>query len=106
MESVRVYYSDDYCHEGATFDTHAKAALVADRIRDHERIHMVAPRPADTDELASIHNADYLTAVLTGSPEVLATSNGFSWSPHLRDGVLATTIGFTPPVTGLSRSQR
>ena len=93
MESVRVYYSDDYCHQGATFDTYAKAALVADRIRDDERIHVVAPRPVDTGELARIHDADYVTAVLTGSPEELATSNGFSWSPHLRDGVLVTTGG-------------
>ena len=93
MDPIRIYYSDAYCHQGASFDTHAKAQLVADRIRSDKNVAMVAPDPASSDELRLVHDRNYVDAVLTGTPAGLAESNGFEWNVHLRDGVLATTGG-------------
>jgi acetoin utilization deacetylase AcuC-like enzyme len=93
MDPIRIYYSDAYCHQGASFDTHAKAQLVADRIRSDKNVAMVAPDPASSDELRLVHDRNYVDAILTGTPAGLAESNGFEWSAHLRDGVLATTGG-------------
>ena len=93
MDPIRIYYSDAYCHQGASFDTHAKAQLVADRIRSDKNVAMVAPDPASSDELRLVHDRNYVDAILTGPPAGLAESNGFEWNAHLRDGVLATTGG-------------
>ena len=93
MDPIRIYYSDAYCHQGASFDTHAKAQLVADRIRSDKNVAMVAPDPASSDELRLVHDRNYVDAILTGTPAGLAESNGFEWNAHLRDGVLATTGG-------------
>ena len=93
MEPIRIYYDKNYCHEGATFDTHSKAKLVADHIRNNPAVALVSPDPATATELALVHDAEYITAVLTGTPAALAESNGFQWSSHLRNGVLATTGG-------------
>ena len=49
MDPIRIYYSDAYCHQGASFDTHAKAQLVADRISSDKNVAMVAPDPASSD---------------------------------------------------------
>ena len=93
MDPIRIYYSDAYCHEGASFDTHAKAQLVAERLRSDTNVTIVAPNPASSDELKLVHDHDYVDAILTGAPAGLAESNGFEWNAHLRDGILATTGG-------------
>ena len=93
MDPICIYYSDAYCHQGASFDTHAKAQLVAERIRSNNNVTLVAPDPASFDELKLVHDHNYVDAVFTGTPASLAESNGFEWNVHLRDGVLATTGG-------------
>lgn len=93
--NITIYYSPTYTHSGASFDTHLKANLVANKIErlQNDRLRVVAPSPATVDELNTVHSAQYVEAILTGSPPELARSNGFKWSPALRDGVLASTGG-------------
>ena len=90
---MKLFYDETYSPHSATFDTHAKARLVAERARELPGVDIVSPRPATADELNSIHDERYVEAVLTGSPEDLASSNGFCWSPPLRDSILASTGG-------------
>ena len=90
---MKLFYDETYSPHSATFDTHAKARLVAERTRELPGLDIVSPRPATAPELNSIHDERYVEAILTGRPEDLASSNGFSWSPALRDSILASTGG-------------
>jgi len=90
---MKLFYDETYSPHSATFDTHAKARLVAERARELPGLDIVSPRPATAPELNSIHDERYVEAILTGRPEDLASSNGFSWSPALRDSILASTGG-------------
>lgn len=91
--SIPIHYDDAYCHNGASFDTHSKAQLVADRLRAVADVEFIAAQPATFAELAAIHDADYLDALRTGSPRHLAKSSTFTWTPDLLTGVLATSGG-------------
>lgn len=89
-----VFHSPAYNHAGATFDTHIKSAGVASAIAEQlPAVALTAPRSADAAELRRIHAAEYVDAVMTGSPVGLAETNGFDWTPNLLDGVLASTGG-------------
>jgi acetoin utilization deacetylase AcuC-like enzyme len=93
LQPLPIHYSNDYCHNGASFDTHVKARLVADRITAHRDVEVVTPSPATLDDLAAIHDPRYLDALESGEPSHLAESNGFGWSLGLLHGVLASTGG-------------
>lgn len=89
-----VFHSPAFNHVGATFDTHIKSAGVASAITEQlPAVSLAAPRSADIDELRRIHEAEYVDALITGTPAGLAESNGFEWTPDLLTGVLASTGG-------------
>ena len=88
---ITIHYADGYCH--GSFDTHAKAGLVADRIRDLPGVELVEPEPVTMTDLEAVHSRRYLSAMCTGDPEHLAWSNGFEWSEDLLRGTLLTTGG-------------
>ncbi|MGA1344492.1 MAG: hypothetical protein ACO35E_00780 [Ilumatobacteraceae bacterium] len=75
--------------ERLTFDTVVKAAEVRRALEAAiadgriEPIELVGARPVDRDDLARIHDPEYVAAVLDGRPERLAGSNGIGWDPHL-----------------------
>jgi acetoin utilization deacetylase AcuC-like enzyme len=46
------------------------------------------PEPVDPDLLRRLHSSDYVDAFLEGR-EPLASSQGWTWTPQIRDGVLA-----------------
>ena len=74
-----------------TFDTVVKAAEVGQAIGDAvaagrlERVELVPARPASREELERIHDPAYVAAVVSGTPEHLAASNGIGWDPNLFD---------------------
>lgn len=90
---MKLFYDTTYSPSNATFDTHAKARLVAERAGEIPGVVLTSPQPATIEELNEIHHARYVKAVMTGTPSELASSNGFEWSPDLRDSVLASTGG-------------
>ena len=61
--NITIYYSPTYTHSGASFDTHLKANLVANKIErlQNDRLRVVAPSPATVDELNTVHSAQYVT---------------------------------------------
>jgi len=89
--TLRVYFSDAYVPDGATFDTFAKSAEVAALVRD--RVEIVAPRPLTEDDLTRVHARAYVDAVRTGEPDALAGSNGLSSVPTLFEAVAASSGG-------------
>jgi len=80
-----VYYSDEYVCSEYAFETTRKAKLVADRIKSDAPTVEVVPPSISFEEtarlLGSIHDAEYIHAVLSGSPRHLAESQGFAWDP-------------------------
>ena len=90
---MKLFYDKTYSPSNATFDTHAKAQLVAKRAGEIPGVVLTSPQPVTIEELKDIHHARYVKAVMTGTPADLASSNGFEWSPDLRDSVLVSTGG-------------
>jgi len=72
----------------------AKFALVADAIRkEFPAVEIRSPSPVGEAELLRVHTPEYVAAVRTGSPRVLAESQKFPWSPELFSSVLLTNGG-------------
>jgi len=94
---MRVFYSPDYVAAKHEFDTTRKAAWVADRIRDD-----VAITAPDIDYVEAlirrVHAPDYIDALATGQPKVLAQSQGFDWDAGLWKGIKASTAGMVAAV--------
>lgn len=92
---MRVHYSDDYVAAAHAFDTTRKARWVADRVRCHPGVELVAPTGLDSVESAirEVHAAAYVDALATGEPQHLAESQGFPWDPGLWRAVRASTAG-------------
>ena len=101
---MKLFYDKTYSPSNATFDTHAKARLVANRAGEIPGVVLTSPRPATVEELNEIHHARYVKAVMTGAPADLASSNGFEWSRCLRDSVLASTGGVRDAVIAVLNS--
>jgi acetoin utilization deacetylase AcuC-like enzyme len=74
-----------------TFDTVVKAkevhAVLVEAMDEDTlgNVDIIPARSATVAELARVHDLAYIVAVRTGEPEVLATSNGIGWDPHLFD---------------------
>src|SRR5207253_5611435 len=92
---VRVYYSPGYVGSGYAFDTTRKARWVADSLPESPvpGIELAAPVPLTREQVAEVHDPDYVRAVETGVPRDLAESQGFDWDPGLWPMVLATNGG-------------
>ena len=67
--------------------------------QDAEKLGLAQLQPPDLNHrngivtaLQSLHHPGYVKQVVTGMGR-LASSNGFSWSPQIRDGVLAMNAG-------------
>lgn len=69
-----------------------KLALVAKTLQKASLVDLVDPGLVDVALLKSLHAPAYVDAFLRGQ-KPLATSQGFTWTPQLRDGVLAMQAG-------------
>ena len=67
-----------------------KFALVAEGLRTMAGVRLAKPAPAREDDLRRVHTAEYIAAVRTGTPRVLAESQKFPWSPALFPSVCLT----------------
>ena len=92
---MRVYYSPAYVGSGHAFDTTRKAKWIADSLLASPipRIELVEPAPLTREQVASVHDPDYVRAVETGVPRGLAESQGFRWDSGLWPMVLASNGG-------------
>ena len=92
---VHVFYSPDYVGSAYAFETTRKAQWVADSlaISPIEGIDLVEPPPLSWDQVAQVHDPDYVRAVQTGVPRHLAESQGFEWDPGLWPMVLSSNGG-------------
>ena len=92
---VRVYYSPDYVSAGYAFDTTRKAKWIADSLtrRPIPGIELVPPPALTRDQVAAVHDPDYILAIETGVPRPLAESQGFTWDAGLWPMVLASNGG-------------
>jgi len=92
---VRVFYSSKYVSSGHAFDTTRKAKWIADSLADSpiSGIELIEPVPLTRDQVAEVHDPEYVQAVETGKPRKLAESQGFSWDAGLWPMVLASNGG-------------
>lgn len=90
MRRLRVYYRSEYAPSQPFMLARLRA--LADSLALHPQVEMQAPQPIALSNLRGLHNEDYLDAFLHGR-EPLASSQGVSWTPALRDATLAMLGG-------------
>ena len=92
---MKLYYSPDYVCAAYGFDTTRKARWIADSLtaRPINGVEIVAPEPLTVEDLLRVHDVDYIDAVRTGEPRMLAESQGFEWDPAFWPMVLASNGG-------------
>jgi acetoin utilization deacetylase AcuC-like enzyme len=94
-ESLKVFYSDDYTLSSAAFETTRKSRWIAESLADRPipGLSLVHPRPAIEAELTEVHHPAYVSAIRTGTPRALASSQEFKWDRAFWDMVLASNGG-------------
>ncbi len=92
---MKLFYNQNYVCAGYAFDTTRKAGSIAASLerRPMSGVEIVSPEPATRAQLREIHEDGYIEAVRTGSPRVLAESQGFEWDAGVWESVLASTGG-------------
>jgi acetoin utilization deacetylase AcuC-like enzyme len=92
---VHVYYSPAYVGSGYAFDTTRKAQWIAESLLASPiaGIKLVEPSSLTRDQLITVHDAQYVRAIETGSPRDLADSQGFTWDEGLWPMVLSSNGG-------------
>ena len=92
---MHVFYSPGYVSSGYSFDTTRKAKWIAESLTESliPGISLIEPQPLTPEQVAGVHDWQYIRAVETGAPRSLAESQGFSWDPGLWPMVLASNGG-------------
>jgi len=92
---VQVFYSPKYVGSGYAFDTTRKAKWIADSLAESpiQGIELLEPPSLTREQVAQVHDADYIRAVETGVPRDLAESQGFPWDAGLWPMILASNGG-------------
>ena len=67
-----------------------KFELIAECLRFDTRVVLRSPDPISESDLLAVHTHEYVMAVKTGSPRMLAESQKFPWSESLYRSVLLT----------------
>src|SRR5216683_2460136 len=60
-----------------------KFGLVAEGLKSHREVSVAEPAPISDADLRRVHTEEYISAIRTGTPRVLAESQKFPWSPAL-----------------------
>ncbi len=63
---------------------------VAEKIKQFPQVELLEPDPLSESDLLRVHTPEYLQAIKTGEPRVLAESQKFPWSPELFNSVCLT----------------
>ena len=82
--TLKVAYNPKYTIAEYGFDTTRKAKWIADELENEAVPNTELLDPAAfinraKELISEIHSQDYVQALITGSPSILATSQGFSW---------------------------
>jgi acetoin utilization deacetylase AcuC-like enzyme len=70
-----------------------KFALVAEAVRSMPGVRLAEPAPVTEADLLRVHTADYIAAIRSGEPRLLAESQKFPWSAQLFPSVCLTNGG-------------
>ena len=95
---MHVFYSDTYGDTDIAFDTFNKATAVAALLAT-KGIEIEAPLPLTIDQVLRAHTDEYVSALETGTPHELASSQGLGWSPSLLDAVISSAGGVLQAAT-------
>lgn len=92
---MKVHYRTEYNTTKVAADTTRKATAIAERLDTSPifGVDLTSPGLVSLDQLAAIHDREYLTALRTGRPGSLAASNGLGWDADLLTAVRASTGG-------------
>jgi acetoin utilization deacetylase AcuC-like enzyme len=98
---IPIFYSPVYVGSRTSFDTTRKAKWVADSLdkRPISGIQLHAPSPVTEEQVAMVHDPDYVHAIITGHPAHLAESQGFDWDVQLWPMVAMSTGGVVAAAT-------
>ncbi|MFZ0616666.1 MAG: hypothetical protein WAN16_09515 [Chthoniobacterales bacterium] len=91
ISKIPTFFSDTYSADTSTASMRklapvARAAEAAGYVTLHD------PGLIDRDKLRSLHDPDYVHAFIIGKGR-LASSQGWGWTPQIRNGVLAINAG-------------
>jgi acetoin utilization deacetylase AcuC-like enzyme len=89
---IRTFFSDGFAAEiGEHVMPMKKFALVKDRILERGLpAQLLEPAPATDEQILRVHTPEYVRAIATGEPRVLAESQKFPWSAGLAASVRLT----------------
>lgn len=94
MKPLTVFYHPNYAAPiGQHIMPIRKFALVADELRAWPDLAFAEPAPVGEGDLLRVHTREYVEAVRTGEPRVLAESQKFPWSAELFPSVCLTSGG-------------
>lgn len=103
---MKIFYNDNYVASNYAFDTTRKSQHIAEEIRRTRRHQILDPGRFEerTQHLiADFHSGDYITAIVTGEPASLATSQGFEWDKGIYTMALAHNAGCIAAVDTAAR---
>lgn len=92
---IDIFFGEAYVAAGHSFDTTRKAGFLAEDLTDRpaDGVRIIEPEPATRDDLLRIHDPEFVDAVLTGEPRILAASAGLGWDLGFVEALLASTGG-------------
>ena len=91
LSSIPTCFSNNYSAETSTASMR-KLSPVAHAAESAGYVSLHDPGLIDRDKLRSLHDPDYVQAFITGKGS-LASSQGWDWTPQIRNGVLAINAG-------------
>jgi acetoin utilization deacetylase AcuC-like enzyme len=92
---MNVYFRPDYNVSNGSVETIVKAVEIARdlEVSPVDGVVIVAPDSVTFDDLAVVHDPDYIEAVRTGEPRELAVGGLYPWRPEIYDITRASTGG-------------
>jgi hypothetical protein len=91
VSKIPTCFSDTYSADTSTASMR-KLAPVARTAEAAGYVTLHDPGLVERDKLRSLHDPDYVHAFITGEG-LLASSQGWGWTPQIRNGVLAINAG-------------
>jgi len=108
---MKIFYNDDYVASPHEFTTTRKSELIQRKLQGQPGLQIVDPihevSLAEVERLvALLHDARYVDALRTGSPEDLAESSTFSWGPSTYKFAIAHSHGVLAAVAAAMSGKR
>ena len=96
--TLKIAYNPKYTIAEYGFDTTRKAQWIANELQNGAVLNSALVDPVSfvgraKELISEIHSHDYVQALMTGSPSILATSQGFSWDKGIWEMAINSTAG-------------